>query len=126
MLNFLNNIFNNSSISTFFSGIGTTLIQGITSKFHKHKSTNVENNITQQSVDPKLSPIQKDIQSIQNSIKYDLSFKQEEIYFRYFNKYKNKFTDSDINILNEQSSAFSPKYNILLSKLLGLIESIEE
>lgn len=83
MLKFFDNLFQHPSISTAFSGFATTLIQGITSKFHKHKSTNIENDTKPQSVEPKLSPIQKDILTIQKSIQSDLSCRQKEIYYRY-------------------------------------------
>lgn len=126
MLKFLHSIFSNSFISTFFSGFGTALIQWLTSKFHKNKSTSVENNVKSQDNKPELSPIQKDISAIQKSIQSDLSSRKEEIYYRYFNKYKNKFSTDDISNLNKQSSEIFPNYNILLSELLGLIESIEE
>ena len=126
MLNFLNKIFNHSSISTFFSGIGTTFIQAIISKFHKSKTPNIKNDPQPQYIKQEPSLLQNDILTIKKSIQTDLTYKQEETFTRYFNKYKNKLNSKDVDMLNEQSSSFLPNYNILLSKLLGLIEAIEE
>lgn len=108
------------------SGLGTTLIQSIFSKFRRHETPNEKNDTQPQYIEQELSTRQQDILAIQKSINFDLSSQQAQIYFRYLNKYKNKFITEDVNALNEQSSTFLPNYSILLSKLLGLIESIEE
>lgn len=78
------------------------------------------------SVPQEPSQLQKDIQVITKSIKCDLSFKQKNVYLRFFNKYKKYFSKDDIDSLNKKSSEFSPEYDNLLSELLGLIESLQE
>ena len=77
-------------------------------------------------VPQELSSIQKDIQTIQYSIDRHFSYQQKNTYLRFFNKYKESFSKDDIDSLNKESSEFSPKYDNLLSKLQGLIESLEK
>jgi len=72
------------------------------------------------------SQIQKDIQTIQHSIRCDLSYDQKNVFLRFFNKYKKSFSKDDIDSLNKKSSESFPKYDNLLNELLGLIESLEE
>lgn len=72
------------------------------------------------------SQLQKDIETIQYSINHQFSDQQKNVYLRFFNKYKASFSKDDIDSLNKESSEFLPKYDNLLSKLLGLIEALEE
>lgn len=93
---------------------------------HRKECSIEETPIVPQDVPQEPSQLQKDIQIIENSIKHDLSYQQKNVYLRFFNKYKGSFSNDDIDSLNKKSSASLPKYDNLLSELLGLIESIQE
>ena len=82
--------------------------------------------ITPQVIPQEPSQLQKDIETIKKSLKYDLSSQQKNIYLRFFNKYKKSFSKDDIDLLNKESSKLLPKYDNLLNELLGLIEALEE
>lgn len=96
-------------------------------KWIHRKECSIEEVLTTPQVIPQEpSPLQKDIETIKKSLKYELSSQQKNTYLRFFNKYKNHFSPEDINSLRKKSSEFSPNYENLLSELLGLIESIEK
>ena len=122
----ISNSFIGSLIISAFDGIGTLIFDKILSQFKKEKKTK---KISETPTVPVLkipSQLQKDIQTIENSIKHDISHDQKNVYLRFFNKYKSHFSSDDIILLNKKSSEICPNYGNLLSELLGLIESIQE
>lgn len=92
---------------------------------HKKECSIEETPIIPQDVPQEPSQLQKDLETIQYSIDHHFTDKQKNIYLRFFNKYKNSFSKDDVDSLNKESSEFMPKYDELLSKLHGLIESLE-
>lgn len=126
ILTFFKEIFSNPFIISAFQGIGTSVADKILNKSKKPTKIPKENKATNPIVQEEPSPIQKDIQIIENSINRDLSYRQQTVYLRFFHKYKHHFSPEDIASLNEKSSMISPNYSNLLSELLGLIESTQE
>lgn len=139
LVNFLDDIFTNHPVfSVAFSGFGITIISILIYLIRKTlKSFKCSNpkTLTSESetiitipplTEPTLSfpQIESDIKVIEQSIKFDLSYNQKNIFLRYFNKYKNNFKRIDVDSLNKQLTLFSPDYSSLLSQLLGLIETL--
>lgn len=127
-MDLLTSIFSHPVIAVAFSGIGVTIISGIVKFIKTNYSKKVQStqHIAVESTPPQPSQLQQDIQIIKNSILRDYSYAQKETFVRFFNKYKDKFKTEDITTLQVESSKISPDYGILLSALLGLIESIQE
>lgn len=139
-IDFLDNIFTNHPVlSIAFSGFGLALIPAIfciSKKIwasHKHSNsqtftseikTNIIFSQPEQTNNP--SKIESDIKTIENSIKFDLSSNQKNVFLRYFNKYKNQLNKNDVGSLYKQLTLSSTNYSSLLSQLLGLIEALNK
>lgn len=124
-------------LSVAFSGFGISLISLIILTYKIIKRQSLKKQSKQCTEDfskiSDTSSIQSttanDINTIKSSLSSLFPF-QEEIYVRYFNKYKKKLDPNDVTLLNEQYEHLRqtsiPNYSILLNKLIGLLEAIDE
>lgn len=99
-------------LSTAFSGFGNIICE----KLFKNRNSKKHN---------KNKSDLSDKEIILHSINHDDYTKQREVFLRYFYKYKNHFTEDDVNNLLQKSEKDHPNYSNLLSILCGLIESIK-
>lgn len=104
-------------------GVISALVKLISKSKKKRNNIDLQTTVSNPS-DRVESAIENDIKTINKSIQYDLGYKQKEVFLRYFNKYKSKLPQPDIEQL-EYEYNHSHSYSSLLSKLLGLIESLQ-
>lgn len=105
MFKFLDKFF-----STAFSGFGIPICQKLSKKLCSKNNKSKRNN-------------QSDQEIILYAIDHYGKSKQEEIFMRYFYKYKNKFSADDVKNLTQKMEEEHPNYCILLNILFGLIDS---
>lgn len=126
---------NHTSLVVLFSGIGIALVPFILSlvkkiyRFICSKITTKQSN-PPDSIPPKAeksSELKIDIQAIRNCIAYGLNQEQENLYYIYYYKYKDKFIESEIlsleKSITDSKNEFNP-YKIPLCILLGLLEKL--
>lgn len=129
ILFFLDETYNNHPyVYTLFSGLGVVILTGLIALIKKHINKKNDSRHTKNNqpnlCEPQSTELSEDIQKISYSINHDLSYGKEKIFWRYFNKYKHRFSSEDVSLL-ENESQNSPDYTRLLCKLLGLIESLK-
>lgn len=135
-INTLDTLFSSHpSLGVLFSGIGVSVLLGIISfgkkivKKTKSKNTDTEPCTYELNAsEPKEnSEIMYDINKIKQTLRIGLNQDQEDVYFTYFTKYKDYFSDSEITSLNnavlDSKNEFYP-YRKPLCILLGLLEKI--
>lgn len=123
---------NHTTLAVAFSGFGLIIIPYFTNKIIKylkvHKETQSSNECNENNL-PTVKQIEIDINTLKASINQVYTF-QEGTFIRYFNKYKHKLDPNDTLLLNKQYESLKksslPNYAIIINKLIGLLEAINE